>query len=533
MSLFNIEVVFSFFILIFIFFSITGLGNYLNLKYFKVKIHNFYENFIIGISFVIFYLQIHIIFLPINLINSLGIIFLLIFGFLHSIQKIVKKLNFKFLISLTLCFLIIINSNVYPYYTSLYDYGFYHNTYLNWLNEDNIVIGFANLHFRFGYTGSSYLLGAFLNFYPYYGNGYIFTSSIFFVFLIFLFINKIDLKQNTFLNIFNILILYVVIKYILVETLSDVSPDKIASCLMIFLIYNFIKNSYLEKSNNYQLSFITLSVLVTLGPLTWFIVILFLTILIYENYSDLKNKYKYIFYLFFFCTVYALLNFLKSGNIFYPIIFPIIDTFFTVYSDEALYQSQNFPKGYPTGMEWMLPTLKIIVLSNKFVLLYLISLISLVFFSLSKYKSYLFKNKIILKLNLILILAIIVWFLNAPAIRYAKIYFWLGFIIIFSFYFKNFIKIKFYPILYFCIFLYCAISSFNNLAINRSNISKYEAQELHPFKEEISINNNQKFYMYGFNYTKEKFHIPHDVSGGKIHDLVFKKGYFPFFYFKK
>ena len=69
-------IVFSYFALILIFFSVTGLGNYLNQKYFKVKIHNFYENFIIGISFVIFYLQIHIIFLPINFINSLTFILL-------------------------------------------------------------------------------------------------------------------------------------------------------------------------------------------------------------------------------------------------------------------------------------------------------------------------------------------------------------------------------------------------------------------------------------------------------------------------
>lgn len=533
MNLINIELLLSYFALILIFFSITGLGNYLNINFFKIQIDNFYENFIIGISFVIFYLQIHVIFLPINLINSLVIILLLILGFLYSIKKIIKKLDFKFLISLTLCFLIIINSNVYPYWTTLYDYGFYHNTYLNWLNQENIVVGLANLHFRFGYTGSSYLLGAFFNFYPYYGNGYIFTSSIFFVFLIFLFINKIDLKQNTFLNIFNIFILYVIIKYILVETLSDVSPDKIASCLLIFLIYCLIKNSYLKKSNNYQLCFITLSILVTLGPLTWFIVILFLTILIYENYIDLKNKYKFLFYLFCFCTIYALLNFLKSGNIFYPIIFPIIDTFFTVYSNEALYHSQNFPKGYPTGIEWVLPTLKITILSNKFVILYLISLISLIFLTLSRYKLYLFQNKIILKLNLILILAIIFWFVNAPVIRYAKIYFWLGFIIIFSFYFKNFIKIKFYPILYFCIFLYCGISSINNLAIKRSDISKYEAQVLNPLKEKITINNNQKIYINSFNYTEEKFHIMHDVFEGKKNDLVFNKNFFPMFYFNK
>ena len=37
MSLLNIELVSSYFALILVFFSITGLGNYLNLKYFKIK----------------------------------------------------------------------------------------------------------------------------------------------------------------------------------------------------------------------------------------------------------------------------------------------------------------------------------------------------------------------------------------------------------------------------------------------------------------------------------------------------------------
>tara|TARA_B100000989_G_C19510744_1_gene458890 strand:- start:157 stop:1758 length:1602 start_codon:yes stop_codon:yes gene_type:complete len=533
MNLLNTNLVINYFILIITFFSITGLGNYINTKFFKIKIINFYENFIIGISFVIFYLQIHIIFLPINLLYSSLIIILLIFGLFNSIKVMTKKLNYKFYISLFLCLLIIINSNVFPYYTTLYDYGFYHNTYLNWLNQENIAIGLANLHFRFGYTGSSYLIAAFFNFYPYFGNGYIFTTSIFFTFLIFLFINDINVKKSSLINIFNILILYVILKYILVETLSDVSPDKIAASLLIFLVYSFLKNFYLENLNNYQLSFITLSILISLGPLTWFIALLFLTYVIFENFSNLKNKYRVIVYFFFFCAFYGFLNFLKSGNIFYPFIFPVFDTFFTIYADEALYQTRNFPKGYPSGMEWILPTLKTLILSNKFVVLYLISLISLIFFVLSSYRSYLYKNNIILKLSFILFIAIIFWFLNAPVTRYAKIYFWIGFIIIFSIYFKNFFNIKFYPIIYFFIFSYCAISSVDNFAFKRSNISKAKAENTHILKKKVKLSNNKFVYINTFNYSQEKFHIPHDTSAGDINNLVYEKNFFPIFFFKK
>ncbi len=99
MSLLNVDLIVNYFILIITFFSITGLGNFLNTKFFKIKIFNFYENFIIGISFVIFYLQIHIIFLPITFLYCSIIIFLLIFGLFNSIKIITKKFNYKFCIS--------------------------------------------------------------------------------------------------------------------------------------------------------------------------------------------------------------------------------------------------------------------------------------------------------------------------------------------------------------------------------------------------------------------------------------------------
>ena len=42
MSLLNVDLIVNYFILIITFFSITGLGNFLNTKFFKIKIFNFY-----------------------------------------------------------------------------------------------------------------------------------------------------------------------------------------------------------------------------------------------------------------------------------------------------------------------------------------------------------------------------------------------------------------------------------------------------------------------------------------------------------
>ena len=84
MHLINYETLLIYFFLITIFFAITGLGNLCNVKIFKIKTLNFYENFIIGIFFIIFYLQIHIIFFKINFVYSLVLLFLLLIGFLNK-----------------------------------------------------------------------------------------------------------------------------------------------------------------------------------------------------------------------------------------------------------------------------------------------------------------------------------------------------------------------------------------------------------------------------------------------------------------
>ena len=526
------KIIVSYFFLIILFLSLTGLGKILNNKFFQIKYINFYENFIIGVFFLIFILQVHIIFFPINLASSYAIIILLIIGLGSSFGYIKKNINSKFILSLAICGLVISNSSIYPHYNAIYDFGLYHKTYMNWLNQENMPIGLANLHFRFGYSGSSYLIGSFFNFYPLFEKGYVLTSSIFFVFLIFLLIHEIDFKENNYSNIFNILIFYVILKYLLVESIGDVSPDKISSCLLIFIFYNLIKNNNFKIENNILFSFITLFILITLGSSNWFIVSLLLLYFVLEFFFDLKNNIKIVSSCIILGIFFALLNFLKSGNIFYPIIFPIIDTFFTVTSNEALYHIKNFPKGYPEGMEWLIPTLKNTIIANKFVFLYLLSIFFLLLLMLTKLRKTVLRNKILLKLTLIIIISIFFWFFNAPVIRYAKIYFWIGFIAIFSFYFKIFINKKFYPIMFIFIFSYCIFSSLNNLAINRSDVTESQAIEKHPLKEKIEIYGGKYVFYGGLNYSNEKFHIPNLPVGGNIKNLIYQKDYFSKIYFK-
>ena len=517
--------------LVLFFFSVSGLGAILNNKFLKIHTDNYFENFIIGISFIILYLQIHIVFLPINFINSLFVFILLLIGLFYFLKEIPKIFKIKFLLSLFISYLIILNASVYPYISTVYDYGLYHNTYLNWLNQENITLGLANLHMRFGYSGSSYLLGAFFNLYPFFNTGFVFSTSIFFVFLVFLFISNVKFEDNNYLSIFNVLIIYVILKYILVESLGDVSPDKITSCIIIYIIYNLIKNFIFEDSNNnYLLSLLGLSILITLSASAWIIVIFFFIFLLIEKKILLKQNISIIIFSILLCLSFALLNFLKSGNIFYPIIFNFFETSFIVDNNGALNEIKNFSKGNPNGMEWVLPKLKDIIFSNNYVTIFCISLISLIFVFFFKKKSFL-NNKIFLKLLLIINLSIIFWFLNAPDLRFAKIYFWLGIILIVSFYFEKFINKKLYPLLYLIIFTYCLYSSYENLAYKRSSISKKQAIEKFQVKRIIKISSGDKIFINDLNYSDEKFSIPRVPRN--IENLIYEKKFFSKIYFKK
>ena len=396
------EYLLNYLLLILLFFSITGVGNRINIFFFKIPFFNIYENFIIGIFFLTFYLQLHIIFLPINLIYSLPVIFVLIICFFDFTFNFKKIYNYKFTVSLLFCGLIIMNSSVYPYMNIVFDFGLYHNTYINWLNESNIVTGIANLHYRFGYTGSSFLYGAFFNFHPFINEGYKFASSIFFVFLTFLFIENFNIKKINFQNLFNLLILYVLLKYILVESLSDVSQDKIASVFVIYLFYKFINNYDEIKKNNYLLVLMALCMLISLGASSWFFVILsFIFILTIDRNLFYKNR-KILIICSIFCTTFALTNFLKSGNVFYPIIFPIINLDFTVLDNTALYNLKNFPKSYLPGFEWAMPKLKDIFLLNSYAFIYGFLNLLLFILSFSNLRKDIFYNKIFLKLFILL-----------------------------------------------------------------------------------------------------------------------------------
>ena len=143
------------FIKIYLFCFLTSLcifsyGYSLNKTIFKFHIKNIIEYVLIGIIFLSFLALFLNFFVSLNLyINTLifFIGFCLLFLFKKSIdlEKAIKKISIVSLIGFVV--FLLDNSNR-P------DAGLYHLPYISMLNEEKIIIGSVNLHYRFGFISS-------------------------------------------------------------------------------------------------------------------------------------------------------------------------------------------------------------------------------------------------------------------------------------------------------------------------------------------------------------------------------------------
>ena len=120
---------------------------------------NYSLQLIFGLILISFFALTLNFFLPLNsFYNSILIVFSIII-ILSNRDKFFKKEFLIFcLISTIIIFLLIANSNVYRP-----DAGLYHLPYINMLNEEKIIIGNSNLHFRFGHTSIIQYLSAISN----------------------------------------------------------------------------------------------------------------------------------------------------------------------------------------------------------------------------------------------------------------------------------------------------------------------------------------------------------------------------------
>tara|TARA_B110000483_G_scaffold228285_1_gene290959 strand:+ start:292 stop:1896 length:1605 start_codon:yes stop_codon:yes gene_type:complete len=206
--------------------------------YFKKNNNKESENAIFGTILISFIALIVNFFLPLNKIVTT---FIFLTPFLIFIKKRISKKEFWFFIKTTvIVFFFIVYSDV-----NRPDAGLYHLPYIQILNENKIIIGLGNLHFRFGLVSIVQYLSAINYNYIFGVQGIIIPLAslvsfilIYFFDEVFYFLkNKNDFKINDIFCLF--ILVYICYK---INRYSGFGNDAPAHLLFFYLISIYLKS---------------------------------------------------------------------------------------------------------------------------------------------------------------------------------------------------------------------------------------------------------------------------------------------------
>ena len=283
------------------------------------KINNFYNQFytyFLGAIIISFISLVLNFFTPLTpLINSI-FYFLIIFASIFKKKFSLNKINIIFLIiSSLVTFLLIIYSTV-----NRPDAGLYHLPYISIINENKIIFGVSNIHFRFGHISILQYLSAINNNYLFLENGIsIPVASIVSFFYIYFFYDIYTvIKEKKRVNLSNFFSLFIII-YIAfkISRYSEFGNDAVAHLSFFYLIQKLLK--YNINKINFNRILLT-SVFIFLNkPTLGIIFIAPIIIFFIQNTFQLKK----IFYLFisfpvFFFYLWLIKNIVISGCAIYP-----------------------------------------------------------------------------------------------------------------------------------------------------------------------------------------------------------------------
>ena len=427
------------------FFIILGSSNYIK------RNDDFSEYSYSGVLGIIYF---SILVLFVNFILPLSpLINTFIFFFILLISIFLKKKflyqNYKkiFLYILIFSFFVTIILSFSNSYRP--DSGLYHYPFVNILNENKIILGLSNLHFRFGHTSIiQYLSGAFNN--HLFGiQGITIPLGLLVVFVIFYLISEIiyffkDINFRIY-TLFNLaLIIYCAYK---LNRYSEFGNDAPGHVMAFFLVSISIKK-FIEKNNFNKDILLIASYLFTIKPTLIIYLLIPAFIYIQERFRKILNRKNIlaIFLLICWCTK----NFFISSCILYPMSISCIQSTSWYNQNninsvkEIEIRSEAWNKDWPNRVDknikqneyiknfnWLgvwsqnhfLNVLKILIPYIIFIFL-----LFLFFFLISFKKPIVYstkKNNINLNIYLLLTICsvgIMSWFLKAPIYRYGYSY---------------------------------------------------------------------------------------------------------------
>ncbi len=385
------------------------------------------------------------------MVNS--IILILPFFIILKNYKLYFSLNFlKFAIFNTIIiFLLVAKSNIYRP-----DAILYHLSYTSILNNEKIIFGLSNLHFRFAHISIIQYFSAFFNNIIFETKGIVIGialvgSAVIINFLSHL-LNYLKTKNYNF-HFFFLLSLFIYIGYKM-NRYGEYGNDAPTHFLFFFLVSEILLHINRENENFVGKNLILASYIVLNKITMAFALFLPIIFISKKNFKKkLKNKKNYLFLILL--LPWFLKNIIVSGCLIYPVEklcfknleWTNIDQV-KIVSEENEAWTKSWPnfknpnqisqKEYSANFNWIETWAK-----NHFKKIinilapYLIFLL-IIFLIISKYKNKIISNNkiVIKKYKLLIFLMMIfslIWFLKVPVYRYGYSYFISFFALIFAF----------------------------------------------------------------------------------------------------
>lgn len=501
----------------FLYFACGNLFNKNNVNEFNSIIKSFF----IGISIVSF-LSIFInFFFPLDkIINSIIFFFIIIYYSIRS-KLVINNKQIIFLLIITIStFLLILKSNV-----NRPDAGLYHLPFISILNENKLIFGLSNLHFRFGHISIIQYLGALNNNIIFTNKGIVIplatvVSFFYFYFFYEIFkvlkkIEKIDIGKYFSLFIL-IYISYKITRY------SSFGNDAIAHLSFFYLISIILKKNLKDLDFNYIL---LISTFAFLNKPSLAIIFLFPLFIFFNQYKlDLKMMIKKsITFPALLLFIWLIKNIFVSGCLIYPMKTTCFESL--KWTDiksvqKVSYEGNAWAKGWPDRIDqnisqeaytkkfnwvksWSKLHLKYIL---KITLPWIIVIFSIILFTIANSK----KNLKIKKNNetsfsiaiLISLVGVIIFFLVFPLYRYGYSYIISLISLIALIFIKNF-EIESKTSIFKFFFVFCFALTFTKQVIKINdtdkplwpNIYTLDQKNVVYEKKKIKLNDNFNYYL--------------------------------------
>jgi len=326
------------------------------------------------------------------------------------------------------------------------DTGLYHAQCIQWIRKYAVVPGLGNIHGRFALNSMFLVISGLFTFqirdvliFPL--NGICYTVLFLKLFILF----KSEYAPGTKWKAVFYSMIFLISLLIIIPFLNSTSPDIMCG---ILIMYTFIIiTSQQVKVNGINYFKTILLSLVVFSSVTYKISSLFLvlTLLLNLNKDLLKKSLTIIVIGILIITPYIVRNYYLSGYVIYP--FPSIDIFsvdWKIPVDRALFEKSwiiswaRIPKvPYQEVInlkisEWIIPWFK----SNDSIsrLLLIINSLSIISFITMLFK----KDFLFAKVQFIIFINLIYWFMMAPDPRFAYGFLFIGFSLTIAYLFKMF-----------------------------------------------------------------------------------------------